>query len=177
MKKVSLMYAVTLIVAVWMAGSWLFLNSLNAQENGAAAPAVATHQKAKSPDSPKYEKSCDFKHGKGKEHFLKKLGLSDAQKTQVRSIMDEERANIKPLVQKLREGRKELRDLRKSGPFDEAKVRAVARGQADTMTELIVAKQRMQSRIYAVLTPDQRAKADKMRESWKAKHKGMSDHA
>ncbi len=178
MKKASLVYVVTLLVTVWMAGSWLFLNSLAIAAQGAdtSGPAVATHQKAKSPDSAEDKEFCNFKHRHGKQQFLKKLGLTDAQKGQVRTIMDEERANIKPLVQKLRDGRKELRELGKSGRFDEAQVRAIAKGQADTITELIVAKQRMRSKIYEVLTPDQRAKAEKMRESWKDRHKDHNEH-
>lgn len=178
MKKVSSLYVVTLLVTVWMAGSWLFLNSLaiGAPEPDTSTPAAVTHQKAKSPDLAKDREFCNFKHRHGKGKFLEKLGLTDAQKSQVSSIRDEERANIKPLVQKLREGRKELRELTKSGQFDEARVRAIAKAQADTITDLIVAKQRMRSKIYVVLTPEQRAKAEKMRESWKAEHKGLNEH-
>ncbi len=76
---------------------------------------------------------------------------------------------MKPLVEKLKEARKEFRALTTAPTFDEAKVRSIAKGQSDTITELIVAKERMKSRIWGVLTPDQRAKAEKMRESWKAK--------
>ena len=75
---------------------------------------------------------------------------------------------MKPLVQQLKAGRDQLDALRKSGPFDEAKVRSIAKGQADTLIELIVAKERMKSRIYAVLTPEQRTKAEELRESWKS---------
>jgi protein CpxP len=101
---------------------------------------------------------------------LEKLNLTDAQKNQMHSIMTEERPKIKPLVQNLKEGRDQLRTLRKSGQFDEAKVRAIAKGQADIRTELIVEKERVKSKIYAILTPEQRAQAEQMRESWKARH-------
>ena len=47
---------------------------------------------------------------------------------------------------------------------------AIAKGQADILTELTVAKERMESRIYALLTPEQRAKAEEIRESWKTRH-------
>ena len=85
------------------------------------------------------------------------------------SIRLEERAKMKPLVQKLKAGRDQLRALSK-GQFDEAKVRAIAKGQADIRTELIVEKQRMKSRLYAVLTPEQRAKVEQMLEKWKSRH-------
>ncbi len=174
MKKVSILFVATLIVTVWMAGSWIFFNSTAVGAQESDTPAVADSQKSASPDSA-MDRGRDghFKGRHGRHHkFFKKLNLSDAQKKQIRSIRDEERANMRPLKQKLREGRNELSDLRKSGPFDEPKVRAIAKGQADTLTDLIVAKERMKSRIYDVLTPDQRAKAEKMRESWKSRKKG-----
>ncbi len=62
-----------------------------------------------------------------------------------------------------------MRALEKTGQFDEAKVQAVAKGQAEIISQLIVEKARMKSRMYAVLTPEQRAKAEQMRESWKAR--------
>jgi len=56
------------------------------------------------------------------------------------------------------------------GQFDEAKVRTIAKGQTDIRTEMIVTKERMKSRMYAVLTPEQQAKAEKLREAWKTLH-------
>ncbi|MGA2401273.1 MAG: Spy/CpxP family protein refolding chaperone [Syntrophobacteraceae bacterium] len=142
------------------------------QRHWAATPAVADVSKAGSKDEAATEGRCG-KHCKGRHghHCLwKKLNLTDAQKNQIDPIISEEREKIKPLVQQLKAGRDQLNDLRKSGPFDEAKVRSIAKGQADTLTELIVAKERMKSRIYAVLTPEQRTKAEELRESWKARH-------
>jgi protein CpxP len=103
----------------------------------------------------------------------KKLNLTDEQKKEMFSIRLDERAKMKPLIQKLKAGRDELRALPK-GQFDESKVRAIAKGQADTLTELIVAKERMKSRMYAVLTPEQRAKAKELSDAWKAKHEKKS---
>ncbi len=56
------------------------------------------------------------------------------------------------------------------GQFDETKVRAIAKGQADTIADMIVAKERMKSRLFAVLTPEQRTKVEQMCEKWKARH-------
>jgi Spy/CpxP family protein refolding chaperone len=91
------------------------------------------------------------------------------------SIRLEERAKMKPLVQKLKAGRDELRALPK-GQFDEAKVRAIAKGQADTIADLIVAREHMKSRIYAVLTPEQRANVEQMREKWQSRHDKEPKH-
>jgi Spy/CpxP family protein refolding chaperone len=107
----------------------------------------------------------------GMHRFLEKLNLTDAQKEQVRSIMSEERAKMKPLKDKLKEGRKEMRAATKDGAFDEAQVRSIAGKQASTITEMIVIRQRIKTRIYKILTPEQRAQAQQLREAWKEKHK------
>jgi len=73
---------------------------------------------------------------------------------------------MKPLFQQLKTGRDQLNALRKSEPFDEAKVRSIARGQAEIPADMIVAKEHMKSKIYAVLTPEQRARAVKSREAF-----------
>ncbi|MGD0887572.1 MAG: Spy/CpxP family protein refolding chaperone, partial [Thermodesulfovibrionales bacterium] len=85
------------------------------------------------------------------------------------------RAKIKPLFQQLKAGRDQLRALPK-GQFDEAKVRSIAKGQADTIADMIVAKERMKSRMYAVLTPEQRTKVEQMREKWKSHHEKEQKH-
>ena len=162
MKRLFTGFVVTLVATVWMMGSWFFFNSIaaGAQDTGAAKCQCGEH----------------WKHHGGHHHLWKKLNLTDAQKKEMFSIRLDERAKMKPLVQKLMEGRDQLRTLRKSGQFDEAKVRAVAKGQSDTITELIVEKERMKSMMYAVLTPEQRAKAEQMREKWKARHGKEAEH-
>jgi Spy/CpxP family protein refolding chaperone len=89
------------------------------------------------------------------------LDLTEAQQAQVKQIMATERPTVMPLVQQLAQARHQLRQLEESGAFDEAKVRALAAQQTQTMTELIVAKARIKSEIFNVLTPDQKAKAVK----------------
>jgi periplasmic protein CpxP/Spy len=96
-------------------------------------------------------------------HMSRRLDLSDAQQTQVRSILEAERPNVQPLVQQLLEGRRQMAAAEKDG-FDEAKVRTIAAQQAQNITELIVIKERVQSKVYQVLTPEQRTKFDQMRQ-------------
>jgi protein CpxP len=179
MKKLLAGFAVTLVAVVWMTGSWLFFNSIAVGAQGSAAPAVADAGKTGPKDEPAAEGHCGMhcKHHKGHRHLWKKLHLTYEQKTQIHTIISEERAKMKPLVQQLKAGRDQLIALRKSGPFDETKVRSIAKGQADTIVELIVAKESMKSKIFAVLTPEQRTKAQELRESGKARRekKHMKD--
>lgn len=91
------------------------------------------------------------------------LDLTGAQKTEIKSIISAERPLVEPLVRQLAATRKQLRNVSKNGNFDEAQVRSLASQQAQTVAELIVAKERVKSKIYNVLTPEQRAKAEKLR--------------
>lgn len=177
MKRLMTGFTITLVAAVWMIGSWFFFNSIAAGAQGSATPAVADVSKTGPQDTGAAECGCGhhWKHRHGHHHLWKKLNLTDAQKKEMFSIRLEERAKMKPLVQKLKAGRDQLRALPK-GQFDEAKIRAIAKGQADIITELIVEKQRMKSRIYAVLTPEQRAKVEQMREKWKCQHEKEQKH-
>ena len=95
--------------------------------------------------------------------IAERLGLTDAQKTEIKSIISAERPRVEPLVRQLSATRKQLRNVSKNGNFDEAQVRSLASQQAQTITELIVAKERVKSKVYNVLTPEQRVKAEQMR--------------
>ena len=56
-----------------------------------------------------------------------------------------------------------MREATADGKFNEAQVRAIAAGQAHTMSELIVLKERVRARICnEVLTPEQRIQAARM---------------
>ena len=189
MKRLLTAFTITLVAAVWMIGSWFFFNSIAVGAPGSVTPAVADVSKTGPQDTGAAEcecghhwKHCHGHHWKhhhrgrhGHHHFWKKLNLTDAQKKEMFSIRLEERAKLKPLVQKLKAGRDQLHALPK-GQFDEANVRAIAKGQADIITELIVEKQRMKSRIYAVLTQEQRAKVEQMHEKWKSRHEKEQKH-
>lgn len=101
--------------------------------------------------------------GERMERMADILGLSAEQNEQVRSIRESEREAAAPLRQQLAENRAKLHAAADAQPFDEAAVRALAAEQAATRTELIVARARMQSRINAVLTFEQRQLAEKLR--------------
>jgi Spy/CpxP family protein refolding chaperone len=93
------------------------------------------------------------------------LDLTDAQKTQIKSLWQQERTTIQPLMQQLAAGRKQMLAATAKGNFDQAKVQSIATQQAQTLAQLMVARQQLQTKIYnTVLTPEQRAKVDQIRE-------------
>jgi Spy/CpxP family protein refolding chaperone len=100
--------------------------------------------------------------------LTKQLDLTAAQQTQVRSILETERPKVSPLLADVAKNRQQLHDSTAGGKFDEAQVRLIAAQQAQTMTELMVEKERVKSKIYnEVLTAEQRTKADQMIERMK----------
>ncbi|HZU29870.1 MAG TPA: Spy/CpxP family protein refolding chaperone [Candidatus Angelobacter sp.] len=100
-----------------------------------------------------------FGHRRGMlARMTKALNLTEAQQTQIKGIMTQEKGKIKPLTQQLRQN-EQAQNAAVNGTFDEGKARAFAGKQAQIMTDLIVEKQRMKSEIYAVLTPEQQQKA------------------
>jgi protein CpxP len=98
------------------------------------------------------------------QRMAAQLGLSEDQQTQIRQILEEERAAAEPLMRQLKAVYDQLRPLGSDGVFNEAQVRVLAQQQAQTMAELIVVKERTKARIAAVLTPDQRERARQMLE-------------
>jgi Spy/CpxP family protein refolding chaperone len=101
-------------------------------------------------------------HGMFGEHMLgfyaDYLNLTDAQQTQIRQIMDNQKTTVKPLFQQMGQSHQAMRQLVQSGNFDEAKARSIATQQAQNMIELEVQKAKMESQMFQVLTPDQKSK-------------------
>jgi Spy/CpxP family protein refolding chaperone len=89
-------------------------------------------------------------------HFGRNLNLSDAQRQQISQITARYKENFKSLKQTDRHERPAF-DLSGTGTFDEAAVRAAAQARANARVEMEVARARMMSEIFNVLTPEQKA--------------------
>jgi len=101
--------------------------------------------------------------GPSPEHIVQfitdTLDLTTAQQAQAKAILDKEKPNFESLMQQMAAGHKQMRTLEESTTFDESAVRALATQHAQTITELIVAKARVKSELFSILTTEQRAKA------------------
>ena len=102
------------------------------------------------------------------------LSLNEAQQSQLKDILAKEKPTLDSLSQQMKQGHEALKQLETSGTFDEAKVRAVASQQAQTMTDLIVEKARIHSALFQILTPDQKTKMTQLMD--KHGHGGMGHH-
>ncbi|HEY0459404.1 MAG TPA: Spy/CpxP family protein refolding chaperone [Pyrinomonadaceae bacterium] len=109
--------------------------------------------------------------GRGFERIAEKLNLSDEQQTQVKTILEDSKTRVKPLTDSLRESRKQAETLGIDGTFNEEQVNQIANSQSETMKQLFVEKEKTKAQIFAVLTPEQRAEAAKMKDQFKERFK------
>lgn len=138
----------------------------------ALAAGVATSALAQRPGK-------GFGHHQGwmLKRMAKQLNLTDAQQAQIKDIMSAEKTKMKPMMQQMRQNQ-QVQNASINGTFDENQARAFATKQAQIMTDLMVEKQRMRSEVYAVLTPEQRQKAQQlMQERQQRRQERMKQHA
>ncbi len=95
----------------------------------------------------------------------KKLNLTEAQRAQVKTILEAQRATARPVFEQMAQNRAAMLTATASGAFDQAKVQSIAAQQAQLMAQLTVERAQVESQIYnTVLTTEQKATADQMRQ-------------
>jgi protein CpxP len=90
---------------------------------------------------------------------LGQLDLTDGQRDQVRTIVDNHRVELQLLGQRMQEARKAMRQAETADAFNEGAIRAASDTLHAAMTDGAVLRARMRSEVLQVLTPEQRAKA------------------
>lgn len=98
------------------------------------------------------------------DHLSMMYDLTDAQKAEVRQMWTAEKPNVMPIVQQLAATHKQMVGASANGKFDEAAVTSLANKQGQSIAQLIVEKQRMTAKFYMLLTPEQRAKFDRIQQ-------------
>jgi len=106
--------------------------------------------------------------GPGMGMMLHELNLTDAQKAQVKTIMQANHATMKPIMQQMEQNRAAILAATADGaykdPAVQAKVQTLANQQAQLQAAMIVNHEAIQHQIYTqVLTADQQAKAEQLR--------------
>jgi protein CpxP len=96
------------------------------------------------------------------EHISKALDLTAEQQTQVKALLEGMHAAEESRHTKREDLRKQLDAATANGQFDETRVRAIANEQAQLMADSLVEHERMKSKVFAILTPEQRTKAEEM---------------
>ncbi len=106
------------------------------------------------------------------EHISRELNLTDAQKEQVKAILDSQSAAADERRAKLEDIHKQIDAATANGQFDEAQVRTLANQQAQLMADEMVEHLRMHSKLYGLLTAEQKVKADQMMKEHGGPHHG-----
>src|SRR5271165_6427876 len=89
--------------------------------------------------------------------FAKYLDLSDAQRAQMKAVMQKEHSNLAPLMQQLQQMQQQLK-VYEEGTYDEAKVQTVVAQQAQALVQMKVQETRIHNELFQLLTPEQQAK-------------------
>lgn len=113
----------------------------------------------------------EFTHMLG--FYTEKLDLSAAQQDQMKGVWEKEKPALKPLMEQMRQNHIAMNNLAATGSFDEAKTRALATQNAQTMIELEVQHARIKAEMVQLLTADQKTKLQQL----EAEHEQhMKDH-
>jgi periplasmic protein CpxP/Spy len=96
------------------------------------------------------------------EHMSRELNLTDAQKEQAKALFEGQRATAEERRTKLEAIHQQIEAATANGQFDEAVVRPLASQQAQLMTEEMIDHMRLHSKMFALLTTEQKAKASEM---------------
>src|ERR1051325_6044359 len=97
------------------------------------------------------------------------LDLTDAQKAQLKQIHENSRQTLAPVVEQIRAKRQEIRQASEGGTVNEALVAQKLAEIAPLEAKLIAERARVHQESLNVLTADQKAKLDQMREQAKAR--------
>lgn len=111
----------------------------------------------------------DFMGGPGMGFPMHGLNLTDDQRAQMKQIFQNERPNIKPLMQQEFQAHQQMMALVTSGAFDEAKATALATQESQIHIQMQVEHAKMASQMYQLLSADQKSKVAEMM----AKHQQM----
>jgi protein CpxP len=96
----------------------------------------------------------------------RELNLTDAQRMQIKMVLQTEKPAILALAERARQERKQV-DSRQT--FDEAYVRSFARQHESTVEDVMVEREKVRTEIWQVLTPDQQQKAEQIREELRSR--------
>lgn len=110
--------------------------------------------------------------GRFLERMTKILDLTEAQQASIKKVLAAEQEKTAALHEKKQENRQQLRSAEEAKPFDENAIRVLAEQRGAIEAELTIARARAHSQIDALLTPEQRELAAKLRPAPGERHKG-----
>jgi len=101
--------------------------------------------------------------------LFENLQLTNEQKSTIDGLFAANRENARSLRQRFQEQRQLLRNAAQNQPFDEAAVRFQAQELAKLQSEMMVQRAAVMNQISGILTTEQKAKLQDLREQRKAR--------
>ena len=93
------------------------------------------------------------------------LNLNPAQIAAIQAQISADQKQIQPLTERLLEKERALASATTSAHFDENQVRALAAQESAVLEQLIIANTREGAKLYSMLTSEQQARVDKLRQN------------
>jgi protein CpxP len=103
---------------------------------------------------------------------LGRLNLTDAQRDQVKSIVDSHREETRALLERERPAREALEQAIAAEPVNEATILARNSELAAVQADLAVLRARVRAEVMQVLTPEQRAQTKEMEQQRQSRRRG-----
>jgi periplasmic protein CpxP/Spy len=105
--------------------------------------------------------------------MLGRLNLTDAQRDQVKSLMQSHQSDMKALGDRAAAARAALQSAISADVVDEGLIRARSADLAAVEADMAVAQARLRSEIFQILTPDQQAQAKQAQADMQQRMQGM----
>lgn len=102
--------------------------------------------------------------GFGLGFALGRLDVTSEQRQQIRTIMQSHRQEFQALAERRRAAQQALQAAMTADPLDEAAIRSASAALAEVQADAAVLRAKVHREVFAVLTPEQQAKAKALRE-------------
>ena len=115
---------------------------------------------------PRFGMRGGMNHFEGGMHmppFIRELKLTEAQRDQIFKIMHDRAPALRDKAKEVSKANYELHALMFSDKYDEARVRTLSETNAQAMATLAQMRAASLNQIYQTLTPEQRKKADELK--------------
>jgi len=110
------------------------------------------------------------RRGHSIQRMVNYLNLTPDQQAQAKQIMAGARMESAPLRQQMKQNREALASAIKSG--NDAQIDQITKAEAPVMAQMAAIRAHAFEKIYATLTPEQKAKADTMRQHFHGGRRG-----
>jgi Spy/CpxP family protein refolding chaperone len=116
-----------------------------------------------------------WKRGQFFDRMAAQLNLTDDQKQQAKTILQSARESSRPLREQLRQSRMALRNAVKAGKSD-AEIDQLSANVGNLVGQMTANHTKAFAKVYNLLTPEQRAKADQLAAQRRAMFMGRHGH-